>query len=657
MGLGSEPIITEVRDLLGGRLVIPSIQRGYVWQKSQVPHLLDSLYRNYPVGALLIWKTTLEVPLKQAAILQDTQVQLQPAVLLDGQQRLTSLAKVIAPGRVVGGKLDVRFDLDEETFLNPSATQRNNARLLSVTELLSDTPQFAQILSRAGVSTDDPEYDYFYNRVRQVHGIREVLLPVTTVESDDYEKVAEIFARVNQGGRRLSKGDLVYSAIAARWPDGLETIEVFNEELDRRNFALDREAVLRLTGLLAGTGAHVIKLIGKTIRGDDLKAAWASTEIALKYAVDFLQGECGIPRAAVLSSPNVAVIPAYMLYLRKNRLTPDESEGLRRWIYTAMAFSYYSNQVEGKLDYDARLIRERRGIDLFDDLNRRASGARPAGTAIEPQELATKKATSSWFNLLYVAALKAGARDWLSNTALVAMPMASDSRIEYHHVFPRARVQKDYGRDLTDSIANLAFISGASNRTIGAKHAADYLPTIPTARLEEQGVPAETGLWDHGSFPDFLEERQRRLANVLNDMLGMRPYLVGAPHDADAELPVDDEVFDPESDPVLLPAIPRPNEPERTATYRGPGAERVRSVAAHVHEVFARKAPGTQLSIREIAREGSAQYAPNEISQGAIRQGLDRSTIPGIEIVPGSSNPTLARSISPMPTLPEDRHH
>ncbi len=70
MGLATQSLITQVRHLLDGRLVIPSIQRSYVWKKAQVPFLLDSLYKDYPVGSLLVWKTTLDVPLKKAAVIQ-----------------------------------------------------------------------------------------------------------------------------------------------------------------------------------------------------------------------------------------------------------------------------------------------------------------------------------------------------------------------------------------------------------------------------------------------------------------------------------------------------------------------------------------------------------------------------------------------------------
>lgn len=553
MGQGSESLVSQVRALLDGSLVVPSIQRGYVWQRSQVPYLLDSLYRGYPVGALLVWKTSLDVPLRLAAVVQGTPAHARPSVLLDGQQRLTSLAKVIDPSAVTGGALDVRFDLRDMTFLNPSAVQRRELMLVRVTEVLGEAPQFGDILRRAGIDNTHVDYDTYYDRLRKLHGIRQYPLPIITVESDDYEEVAEIFARVNQGGRRLSKGDLVYSAIAARWADGLATIEAFNDELDRIHFSLDREAVLRLTGLLAGVGAHAIKLIGKDMTGDKLKVAWSDTERALRLVVDFLRGECGIPRAAVLTSPNAVIIPAYLLHRRNGRLSNEETALLRRWVYTAMGFSHYSSQVESKLDAEAKLTETKDGRDLFDDLLRRASGPRSVDSPISPDDLPSKGASSPLFNLLYIAALKDGARDWKTNTAVSALPMTSTSSIEYHHIFPKARVLSRYGKEMTNSLANLAFISGATNRSIGAKLPRGYLTQVHPDRLREQHVPGDPSAWELDAFDDFLSDRRRALAVRLNALLGLPPYVARSGEPQDAELPDDDdEVMSDELDGVAV---------------------------------------------------------------------------------------------------------
>ncbi|MCA1670819.1 MAG: DUF262 domain-containing protein [Actinobacteria bacterium] len=545
MGQGTESLISQVGALLNGSLVIPSIQRGYVWQRSQVPYLLDSLYRGYPVGTLLVWKTTIDVPLRLAAVVQSTPTYAHPAVLLDGQQRLTSLAKVIASDAVGGGgQLDVRFDLRSQDFLNPSAVQRKDSLLMPVAGLLQESPQFVEILRKAGVDPAHNNFDLFYERLKRVHAIRKYPMPIITVDSDDYEQVAEIFARVNQGGRRLSKGDLVYSAIAARWPEGLETIEAFGDELESHNFALDREAVLRLTGLLAGVGAHAIKLIGKEMTAERLKRAWADTEGALRRTVDFLVSDCTIPRAAVLTSPNIVVVPAYFLHHRKGRLSDEEVSLLRRWVYTAMAFSHYSNQVETKLDAETKLARGRSGPALFNELIRRASGPRSVDSPIAPDDLLYKSASSPLFNLLYVAALRNGAKDWCTNTAMSAQPMTSTSNIEYHHVFPKAKVQRRYGRELTNNLGNLAFISGSCNRKIAATPPAQYLHKVHPDRFIEQWVPVEQDLWELENFEAFLVERRTAQAQALNKLLGLPLYVASRAHGVEGEVPDDEDPMD-----------------------------------------------------------------------------------------------------------------
>src|SRR5579864_2532997 len=78
-----------------GELRLPEMQRRYVWHATRVRDLLDSLYRGYPSGAILLWETDEEVPLQEFAVTQDANPWASTRLLLDGQQRLTSLSAVI----------------------------------------------------------------------------------------------------------------------------------------------------------------------------------------------------------------------------------------------------------------------------------------------------------------------------------------------------------------------------------------------------------------------------------------------------------------------------------------------------------------------------------------------------------------------------------
>lgn len=122
--------------------------------------------------------------------------------------------------------------------------------------------------------------------------------------------------------------------------------------------------------------------------------------------------------------------------------------------------------------------------------------------------------------------------------------MTSTSAIEYHHVFPKAKVQRRYGAELTNSIANLAFVSGFCNRKIGAKDPASYLTAIHPDRLNEQWVPMDSRTWQLTEFESFLTARRAILAQALNDLLGLPPYAEGHTHGVEGEVPRDDDVMD-----------------------------------------------------------------------------------------------------------------
>src|SRR2546422_3540683 len=99
-----------------GELRLPEMQRRYVWRSTRVRDLLDSLYRGYPSGAILLWETDEDVPLQEMAISQQTNPYQSTRLLLDGQQRLTSLWAVIRgePVKVRGRKKPIELLLNLE---------------------------------------------------------------------------------------------------------------------------------------------------------------------------------------------------------------------------------------------------------------------------------------------------------------------------------------------------------------------------------------------------------------------------------------------------------------------------------------------------------------------------------------------------------------
>jgi uncharacterized protein with ParB-like and HNH nuclease domain len=98
------------------QLRLPAMQRKYVWRGTRVRDLLDSLYRGYPSGTILVWANRDPVPVRDMAIAQNEEHSGDYQLLLDGQQRITSLSAILRgePLHVKGRKrpLDILFNLD-----------------------------------------------------------------------------------------------------------------------------------------------------------------------------------------------------------------------------------------------------------------------------------------------------------------------------------------------------------------------------------------------------------------------------------------------------------------------------------------------------------------------------------------------------------------
>ena len=116
MAKGDATVQELVDQIDRGEIRLPEMQRSYVWRATQVRDLFDSLYRGWPSGAILLWESDEDVHEQQLAVSQSRAPQGSTKLLLDGQQRLTSLSAVIrgVPIEVRGRKkpIELLFNLD-----------------------------------------------------------------------------------------------------------------------------------------------------------------------------------------------------------------------------------------------------------------------------------------------------------------------------------------------------------------------------------------------------------------------------------------------------------------------------------------------------------------------------------------------------------------
>ena len=551
-----------------GELQLPEIQRHYVWRAPRVRDLLDSLYRGYPSGSVLVWETDRAVPTRDLQVHERPTNGAPTKLLLDGQQRLTSLAAVLSgkPIHVRGRKrpIDILFNLDhpdgppveasdiesdaesllddkdepaaddedddndddlqgrlqKRTFVVASKQLAQLPNWVSVTEVFKQSGD-RDFLKKAGVvGFDDPRYDRYSERLKRLRALRDYLYVMHVLERElSYEEVAEIFVRVNSLGAKLRSSDLALAQISARWPGLLAVIEAFQEECEERWFTLDTGLLVR-TMVVFATKQPKFTSVG-SIPVERMKEAWEQAKDGLRFAINFLRANAGIEDESLLSAPSLIIPLAVFSRLKDNRITDEEGRDLLYWLLAANSRGRYSRgSSETLLAEDlATLFRGEPPSVLIETLRRQFGRLH-----IEPDDLKGRGARSPLFSLAYLALKAAGARDWHTGLGLSLTHQGQLHFIQWHHIFPKAVLKKhEYEKAETNEIANMAFISGQTNRRLSAKPPAEYFPKIiehhgPTA-LSSQAIPADPKLHEVESYREFLAERRRELARVMNEHL------------------------------------------------------------------------------------------------------------------------------------------
>ena len=139
-----------------GEIAIPEIQRPFVWNRTKVRDLMDSLYQGYPVGYIISWRNP-DVKLK------DGSLSMGKKVLIDGQQRVTALTTALVGQQVVDDSynkvvIKIAFHPLDERFEVPNpAIQKNKSWVHDIAEIIR--PEFSTLQFMRNYQERNPEAD------------------------------------------------------------------------------------------------------------------------------------------------------------------------------------------------------------------------------------------------------------------------------------------------------------------------------------------------------------------------------------------------------------------------------------------------------------------------------------------------------------------
>ena len=565
-----------VEEIRLGEIALPDIQRPFVWQPRKVRDLLDSMYRGYPVGYLLFWKTDATNSHRHRWIGVEEKRRHPRLLIIDGQQRLTSLYAVMEGVPVLNKKYEpkyirIAFNPLEERFEVPGSAIKKDAAWIADISILwkPDISLYSFIgkfLTRLGerYRLSPKKQDEIANAIQKVADLRNYPFHVLEISnSATEEQVADIFVRINSTGSQLNQADFVLTLLSVYWEEGRKELERFCKDAQSPSkahkpspytphFQPSPEHLIRVSVALGFRRAKLGNVYS-LLRGKDLQTGEFSEEnrekqfailkesqakvLDLNHWHEFFNAvdQAGYKNNSLITS-EVALLFSYALWLIGKIDFKVEPHTLRkviaRWLFMSLLTERYTGSTETALEQDLALLREVEDSEDFVS----ALGAQISKAFTQdyweitlPNKLETSKASGPAPAAFYAAQAILEAPVLYSSMKvadlLTPKRRAKKAALELHHLFPRKYLEQQLGIKEKRSVnhaANYALVEWGDNLRISDREPRAYAPELekrfsPEGLKEMYRLHALPERWYELDYFVFLRERCRRMAQIIRE--------------------------------------------------------------------------------------------------------------------------------------------
>ncbi len=565
-----------------GEIAIPEMQRPFVWETSKVRDLMDSLYKGYPVGYLIIWKNP-DVKLKDGTLSSGKKI------VIDGQQRITALTAAIAGKDVVNQqykkvRIKISFNPIDEKFevFNP-AIEKDSKYINDISEVFKpDFNSFNFAVKYGELNNVNPAD--VSNTITKLTAIKNNSIGVIDLDSDlDIETVTDIFIRINSKGTVLSQADFAMSKISSnekyggdvirktidyfchlnQRPMDLEAIKENDKEfakLDEFNkikwivnnaddiYSPAYTDILRVaftSQFYRGKLSDLVNLLsGRNFETRDYEEEIAEesyrklNEGVLKFVNKtnydrymMILNSAGIIDSSLIRSDN-ALNFGYALFilLRDKGIDSNKIETIvRKWLVLSVLTGRYSGSPESMFDYDIKRF------NLYDpeeylksvELGQLSDAY---WDHILPERLNTSVSSSPYFKLYLMAQVHSHDKGFLSKDISIEALIAN--RGDIHHLFPKKYLQNN-GHNLRNDYNQIAnYVMTQSEINIRIK---DDAPNVYMKKVLDQidnqdsyigAITTKEGLEESFKQNCIPEEFVNYTVNHYFDFLHKRRYLM-----------------------------------------------------------------------------------------------------------------------------------
>jgi hypothetical protein len=366
---GKYNFLSVMSEIENGRVRLPPFQREFVWSPTKVIDLMDSIYKGFPVGSFFYWKANR----KYVTLFRNIEGLSLPApasdqelyFILDGQQRLTSIWTTFK-GATVNGKDYSEICLDLEAGANYEIGDAEARRQIKVfKEIEPDNNTFISlrdILTESTASYDKirdqltPEKKQTLSKARD--RFRNYPFSIVKIFDLELEDAVEVFQRINQGGKRLTRFELVAANCWSESFDLAKSVKDFNERVkERTDFGVVEPITFVQAMSLIEFGQckteHELKL-----KSQKVQELWPRVSKAIGDAIDWMRDHCGVIRGDMIPYDAMLAVLACYFAQHGTNVPHAHEQWIERWFWRSAFSERYSQGQTTQMANDAKTIAE-----------------------------------------------------------------------------------------------------------------------------------------------------------------------------------------------------------------------------------------------------------------------------------------------------------
>ena len=518
--------IREILDQVArGQIRIPAFQRGFIWEPDRVAYLMDSIYKRYPFGSLLFWRTKEKLKVERDLgpfQLPEPKVDYPIDYVLDGQQGVTAIFGVFQTELEMVNSVpweDVYFDLGaDRNAQDPQFVALDKGEVDPERHFPMNTIFDTAAYRKATKDFDDTTA----KRIDDMQAVfKETQVPLQLSSTEEKATVAIVFERVNRQGVPL---DTLQLLSAWTWSEDFQLQEQFaelSEGLSPFGFAEvgeDTNLILRCCAAVLAKDATPQALMH--LNGETVRENFTRIMNGVKGAVDYLRTNFNVFSVDNLPFSTV-LVPLSVFFAaddnQETKYTADQRRRINRWFWRSAFSKRYSAGVLRNLNIDIREMEKLRDGET--------SHLGEFAVTVSPKLFTSEIFGMGSVNTKSFVLMLAHARprSFISGAPVdLSEKLRASNRTEFHHLMPRsflkASGQCKYANE--SILANFAFLLRADNRELGGAAPSLYRCKIGE-NLEEI---LEDAICPISLFSDaydvFVKERAGMLADYAKKICG-----------------------------------------------------------------------------------------------------------------------------------------